>query len=171
MSGPPPQLPPQGWYLDPAGALRWWDGTAWGPVAPPTAQRTEEEAGKALAVISWVGFFVLYGLPAIVIRVVEREGNRFARWHAAEAVNLFLTAALAVVPLWIGTIVSLITSPVESDAPPWPVFAFWGMTVIVGLATLVTIVVGIVRAVQGVWWRCPVALPFLRRHRRERAET
>jgi hypothetical protein len=33
---PPPAAPP-GWYPDPAGLVRWWDGTQWTPVtqAPP----------------------------------------------------------------------------------------------------------------------------------------
>lgn len=34
------QSPPPGWYPDPAGGWgqRYWDGEAWGPVAPPPAQ-------------------------------------------------------------------------------------------------------------------------------------
>ncbi|WP_394552063.1 NINE protein [Agromyces sp. MMS24-JH15] len=35
MSEPAP-TPPSGWYAEPSsGHLRWWDGTAWGPYAPP----------------------------------------------------------------------------------------------------------------------------------------
>ena len=26
---PPPTMPPSGWYPDPAGIQRWWDGRAW----------------------------------------------------------------------------------------------------------------------------------------------
>ena len=32
---PPPPLPPAGWYPNAAGTRQWWDGTAWGQVAPP----------------------------------------------------------------------------------------------------------------------------------------
>lgn len=44
---PPPTTAPAGWYPDPAGAgLRYFDGSAWGPVVPlgPTVQTFEERA-------------------------------------------------------------------------------------------------------------------------------
>jgi len=33
--GQPLQGPPPGWYPDPAGAIRWWDGTQWSAATPP----------------------------------------------------------------------------------------------------------------------------------------
>ncbi|MHB1137887.1 MAG: DUF2510 domain-containing protein [Microthrixaceae bacterium] len=32
-----PQGTPPGWYTDPSGTTRWWDGTQWGQAAPPAA--------------------------------------------------------------------------------------------------------------------------------------
>jgi len=32
-----PTAPPAGWYDDGTGHQRWWDGTTWGPFAPPAA--------------------------------------------------------------------------------------------------------------------------------------
>ncbi|PIB78831.1 DUF2510 domain-containing protein [Mycobacterium celatum] len=32
---PPPVLPPAGWYPDPAGKQRYWDGRAWSQLPPP----------------------------------------------------------------------------------------------------------------------------------------
>jgi len=36
-----PTGPPAGWYPEPSvpSGLRWWDGRAWGPAAPPTSNR------------------------------------------------------------------------------------------------------------------------------------
>lgn len=31
----PPLGPPPGWYPDPAGGVRWWDGTQWTSATPP----------------------------------------------------------------------------------------------------------------------------------------
>lgn len=65
-----PQLPPPGWY-EHSGAPRWWDGSQWGPVSPPTGTpvppvghtpRTSRTAG--VAPIAWVGF--AFGIAAVL---------------------------------------------------------------------------------------------------------
>jgi hypothetical protein len=35
MTMPPPPPPPPGWYPDPSGGSRYWDGSAWGPLTAP----------------------------------------------------------------------------------------------------------------------------------------
>ena len=48
------QPPPQpGWYPDPAGGWgqRYWDGTAWGPVAPPAAPPPPAKRGVSPALL------------------------------------------------------------------------------------------------------------------------
>lgn len=68
MTTPTP-TPPAGWYLDSAGVQRWWDGAAWGPAAPLTLlgpPQSDEDAGKALSVIAWVGFF----FAAIIVPLI-----------------------------------------------------------------------------------------------------
>ncbi len=162
----PPHSPPPGWYTDPTGYLRWWDGSTWGPYAPAPPPRTEEDAGKVLALVSWLGFFVAYGLVALVVRIVERDGNRFARWHAAEALNVQLTAFVVAVPVWLFAVLGLFSS--TGNGPPWSFLAAWAVMMAMGFGTVALAILGAVRAGQGVWWRCPVAIPFLRRHRRER---
>ena len=37
MTMPPPPPPPPGWYPDPSGGSRYWDGSAWGPLTAPSA--------------------------------------------------------------------------------------------------------------------------------------
>jgi uncharacterized Tic20 family protein len=130
--------------------------------------RTVEEAGKALALLSWLGFFVAYGVAALVIRIVEQDGNRFARWHASEALNLQLTLLVIWVPTFLPLWFAMILVD-QSDAPPWPFLAVFALGSALAIGALVVIVLGSVRAAKGVWWRCPVVIPFLRSHRRERS--
>ena len=55
----PPPAPP-GWYRGASGRVQWWDGTAWGPVAPPAARaRPFKETG-----IAYLLFFLLGGISA-----------------------------------------------------------------------------------------------------------
>lgn len=158
-----PPTPPPGWYPDPSGRLRWWDGRSWGPAAP-LPERTVEDEGRTVAVIAWLGFFALYFVVALIVRIIERDGNRFARWHASEALNLQLTFLL-VWNLVLGPAViwSTVVEP-ESTAVLWVVPIAFAMF----LAAAGTCVLGAVRAAQGSWWRCGVAIPFLRQHRRDR---
>jgi len=68
---PPPQtlviepLPPQvpaGWYPNASGALQWFDGTAWGPLAPDamSGRRPPKEAGIAYAFLLVLGGFAAH---------------------------------------------------------------------------------------------------------------
>jgi hypothetical protein len=54
----PPRVPP-GWYRGASGRLQWWDGAAWGPVAPPAAAGPIKETG-----VAYVLFFLLGGISA-----------------------------------------------------------------------------------------------------------
>ncbi|CAN5542789.1 hypothetical protein BH10ACT3_BH10ACT3_14770 [soil metagenome] len=166
---PSTQGPLAGGYLgDSTGRLRWWDGATWGPYAPfDVASPTVESAGKVLAVLSWVGFFAAYFVVALAVRVSEKNGNRFARWHAAEALNVQLTFVL----MW-----NAILGPVfifnfsTGDEPSAGLFiGAIGVAMLLFLGSAVLCVVGAIKASRGDWWRCNVSLPFLRLHRRERA--
>jgi hypothetical protein len=58
---------PAGWYDDGQGHQRWWDGTNWGPVAPPVVERANTSgiavAGFILALVGAVSF----GLPVLCL--------------------------------------------------------------------------------------------------------
>lgn len=66
-----PQAPPPGWYPDPSGTTRYWDGQQWGPTAPASPQQPEQ-AGRItihygfalLATFSLLGT-LLFGIPLI----------------------------------------------------------------------------------------------------------
>lgn len=76
---PPPGAPPPGWYPDPANATqqRYWDGAAWGAVAPPVAAgpttSTNAVIGLVLAIVSWV---VCPIIAAIVALVLARSSDK-----------------------------------------------------------------------------------------------
>ena len=160
---------PAGWYPDPTGAIRWWDGAAWGPAAPPSSwgppQRVED-AGKALSVLSWLGFFFAAIIVPLIVYLLEKDKNRFARWHAAEALNFQLTFLIiwmgSFLPLWFGMFAGAVAG---FDPPGW-LFALFPLLFVVYFAAMGVCIFGAVQAGRGVWWRCPVAIPFVREHRR-----
>ncbi|MFH8248865.1 DUF2510 domain-containing protein [Microbacterium sp. B2969] len=55
-----PSTPP-GWYPSPSGAMQWWDGRAWGPLAPPHAVVVRPVKETGIAYLFW---FLLGGVAA-----------------------------------------------------------------------------------------------------------
>ena len=164
----PAAPPPPGWYDDGSGAQRWWDGYAWGPVAPASDQ-TPEEAGQLLSVLSWAGFFVFAVVLPLVVYLTEGKKNRYTRWHSAEAFNLQLTFLIAWILAFVAIFVTTFATAAASsnDEPSaWVAAPFLGMFVFLCLGGLMS-VVGVVKAWRGRYWRCPVAIPFIRAHRVE----
>ncbi len=77
---------PPGWYPDPGtGMQRWWDGQAWGPVAPPAAvqqphmmvsrapKRTSHGLHLFLTIITFGAWGVFVWLPLTIIHKFQRE--------------------------------------------------------------------------------------------------
>lgn len=74
-----PQVQP-GWYPDPSGQLRWWDGSSWGvaaapPAAPhvpgppvPVQRRRPRTALVAIAAVVVVGILIVGGLALFLPR-------------------------------------------------------------------------------------------------------
>lgn len=101
---PPPQpdLPPPGWYPDPAGVQRWWDGTQWGLAAAdqPTAQlygtTTRLDAGAAFS-YGWKKFSEHAGAfiaMVVVVALVSLVGVLLAFFALLPAMSGNSTAAV-----------------------------------------------------------------------------
>lgn len=49
-----PATTPPGWYPSPSGAMQWWDGTAWGPLAPPQTVSVRPVKESGIAYLFWI---------------------------------------------------------------------------------------------------------------------
>ena len=158
---PPPVAPPPGWYHD-GTTMRWWDGTAWGPAAPPADPARE---GTTLAVLCHVGQVFAGVVLALVIRLTEGTRNEYVRHHSTEALNFQVTFLIA----WLGGMIATFGAIAvgigfggdEGDVSGWFLLPFALMFVVLGVG-IVLAVVGAVRASQGRWWRYPVSIRLVR---------
>lgn len=156
----PPASPPPGWYPDPQGVTRWWDGTAWGQAAPPAPQAPFAPTSPAsvpvptggngpwavpqdertLAVLAHV-LCIFFGiLGPLVIYLIARPEQRFAKHHSAEALNFSIT-------VFIGLVVSALL-----------ILVLIGIVLffVVVIGALVLNVVAAVAANRGEWYRYPI---------------
>jgi uncharacterized protein len=87
----PPVAPPPGWYQDPGSSVpRWWDGTGWGPVAPPAPPRNPGQ-NTALAVLGHLGVFMFPVVLPLVLYLTVGKDDADVRSHAREAANFQIT--------------------------------------------------------------------------------
>jgi uncharacterized protein len=84
---------PAGWYPQPDGSQRYWDGAAW------TSHVSAGAVGddKALAVLAHVLNVVATVIGPLVIYLVKRDESVFVRSHATEALNFGITLLIAYV--------------------------------------------------------------------------
>ncbi len=157
-----PQQTPPGWYVDPNGQQRWWDGVQWGDVAPPPVPAVADpyaaagayapavqsygpaqiEAEKGMATMAQ-GLPILVGFWApLIIYLVTKPEQRFARHHAAESLNFSITLTIAL-------IVSALSMFVLIG------FVLFPLVVIGGL---VLHIIAAVAANRGEWYRYPISL-------------
>lgn len=94
---PDPQSPSPGWYADPSGQQRWWDGSQWGIAAsssvPATTGSATDEQG--LATLAQVLAIFTGFLGPLVIWFMARPDQPFVKHHAAEALNFQITVTIA----------------------------------------------------------------------------
>jgi uncharacterized protein len=158
---------PPGWYHD-GSAMRWWDGSAWGPYAP-VLPRDPVQEGKTLAVIAHFGMFACWFVLPLVIRLTGGRDNEYVRHHSTEALNFMITSGVVygmAFGIYLGGIAATFGS--DGDGPSWFI-AVMPLLWLVQLGVLAFSIMGAVRASQGVWWRYPISIRFVRGARPEAA--
>jgi uncharacterized protein len=140
---------PPGWYPDPNGQLRWWDGQQWGEVQAqvPQAQPGVGAQGaggtdpKTLAMLAQLLGLIGF-LGPLIIYLVNGDKDPFVKHHAAESLNFQLTVL-------IGYLVSGVL-----------------MIVLIGFITFLVIwvaaialtIIAAMAANRGEWYRYPISI-------------
>ncbi len=164
-----------GWYPDPVGTLRWWDGQSWGPAVGelPPAGPYAPQPNKALAVLSHLGP-VLGGfiLPLVIYLVTDRN-DTYVRHHASEGLNfqlsfliVWLAGFVVIFVGFFGLAASSSSSSGSSDGTGAAfgvgfLLLFFGMFALMA-ASWVFAIIGAIQASKGNWWRYPICIRFVK---------
>ena len=140
-----------GWYPDPTGQLRWWDGSQWGPyqqtAAVPAQQMGMMGGGPAdpavrsqAALAHWLG--LLGWIGPLIIYVTSADKDPYIRHHSAEALNFHLTMLIAYVisSFLIIVLIGLLLLP------------------LVWIASIIFSIVGAGAANKGEWYKYPMTI-------------
>ena len=169
MGDPRAAAAPPGWYADPTGTLRWWDGQNWGPAAgqlPPGGPFTPQP-NKTLAVLSHLGPILGGFVLPLVIYLAADRNDHYVRHHASEGLNFqlsFLIVWLVGIGVFFVGFFGLAAAAGSSGAAVGLGAFFLVWLVLFGLmiASWVFAVIGAVQASKGVWWRYPVCVRFVK---------
>ena len=165
LQQPPRSIAP-GWYFDGL-TQRWWDGVAWGPVAPDSDDRT-------LATLSHLGS-LLGGpiLPLVMYLLSDDERRPETRHHAREALNFqltflavyFLGFILMFIGLGTGGLLGTSQDPATIGAGVGfgviVFFASFALIFAVAIGAFVFGVIGAVQANKGIRYRYPLCIRFI----------
>ena len=159
-----PAAAPAGWFLTGQG-YRWWDGGAWGPLASPPVV-DDVTAGRTLAVLCHLGLFLGGFILPLVVYLTEGTRNRYIRHHSREALNFNITFGLVWIllfmPAWFVVIVSVSGDSTPRSGFPISIAVFWIGGMVLWLTAFSFSILGAVRASQGVRWRYPLCVRFVR---------
>lgn len=162
---------PPGWYLD-GQAMRWWDGSTWGPFAPIGPQQNSDD--KTLAMLSHGG--VLIGgfiVPLVMYLISDDEQRPNTRFHAREALNFQLTFLAvhfsAIILLFGGIAVSGGFAEQGDTLNGGALVALFGSMGVFFLVIITMVVLnfvfsitGAIRANAGVQWKYPFRFGFVK---------
>lgn len=101
----PSSTPPAGWYQDPQGVTRWWDGTVWGEAAPPPLPTSSPAAGIPPIVPPVAGSPAVLPAPGSAPTGIDGQTGTAALAHALGALG-FLFPCFG----WIGPLVIYLTA-------------------------------------------------------------
>jgi uncharacterized membrane protein len=137
-SGEPGQQPPP----PPPGG----PGAAQPPPGPGKTAQQEIDEAKVVAAIGYLGILC-------IIPLVTPPGNKFAKFHGRQGLVLLIAEiVLGVAMTILGFILGL--------AGPLGWILIQLISVVVGLGILVVIIMGIVKAANGEYWKMPVLGDF-----------
>lgn len=148
---------PPGWYPDPTGTQRWWDGEQWTvytPPAGPVGPTTGAPDPRSLALLAYLGTFIAGLLVPLVIWLTSGRTDPFVRHHALEALNFQLTMLVIGFGGMAVFVVGLVTIVV-----PIAVFA---LLMVGWVLAIVWTIMGAVAAYRGEWWTYPWNIRFLK---------
>jgi len=133
--GPPPGQPGYGQQDDPQGPRGGSDDQTW-------------------AMLSYILALFASIIAPLVIYLVKMNSSRYVRFHAAQALNLGITAFIeSIAILIVGILLAVATHGLGILLM---VLAFLAL----GIAHLVYLILGAVRANQGQWFRIPTIICF-----------
>jgi uncharacterized Tic20 family protein len=156
---------PPGWYPDQSGAMRWWDGGAWGVFAP--AYGGPPPPNKTLAIVAHLGPVVGGFILPLIIYLVADKRDTYVRHHASEGLNFALTFLIAWV---VGIIVFIIaiggSAAVAGGNGGGIAFAggfvlVWFVLFGLAIASWVFAIIAAIAASQGRWYRYPICIRFV----------
>lgn len=104
---------PAGWYAQPDGTQRYWDGSAWtDDVAPATRATASDD--KTMAVLAHVLNVIATVVGPLIIYLVKKDESPFVKQHSTEALNFGITLLIAYAVAGISTIllIGLLLFPV-----------------------------------------------------------
>ncbi|MCU0268139.1 MAG: DUF4870 domain-containing protein [Acidimicrobiales bacterium] len=145
--------PAPGWYPDPNGQMRWWDGTQWGdaqaaaPMAPGYAA-TSGGNPRSMAMLAHILVLLTGFVGPLILYLMNNNKpawDPFERHHTVEALNFGLT-------LLIAYLVSFVL-----------MFVLIGflLVFVVMIAGFVLPIMGAVKANNGEWWKYPVNIRMI----------
>ena len=160
-----------GWYPDPVGTLRWWDGQAWGPAAGelPPGGPFAPQPNKTLAVLSHLGPILGGFVLPLVIYLAADRNDHYVRHHASEGLNFQLSFLIVWLIGFVAIFVGFSGLAATSGSGDGSgaafgigfVLLFFGMFGLMA-ASWVFAIIGAIQASKGNWWRYPVCIRFVK---------
>ncbi|MGH3365804.1 MAG: DUF4870 domain-containing protein [Nocardioidaceae bacterium] len=137
----------------------WPGGLAYPrPPAPPPMRPAE---AQVWAICAHLGSLLLGFVAPLVAMIVIGERSPLARRHAVASLNFQVSLLI----YGVGGVLIAVGAVVLATADPFALVGtllLVGIFVAAGIAVLILVVVGSVRASQGMEFRYPLAIPFVR---------